>query len=231
MGNVLLKIVFFEKALCKEVSYIRNNIPTFTQIKKMENTTQNILRQNIEKLVVLTDTEWELLEKVFEKQFVENKQVLIQPGDKVEGLYFVETGMLRNYIVDIHGVERTLLFAPSDWWITDMYGFCSHQPAITYVEVIEPANVYYAKWERIEQMFEEIPVFERFFRILTQKSLAANHRRILDIFSLTAEERYEAFVNKYKKYHHLIPQKQIASYIGVTPEFFSKMKRKLLKGE
>lgn len=111
----------------------------------------------------------------------------------------------------------------------DMYSLLSQKPGNLFIEVIEDAEVVLLSKENQEELYTEIPKLERFFRILTENSLVANQERIMDNLSLSAEVRYDKFLKRYSNLNHKIPQKQIASYIGVTPEFFSKMKSKLLR--
>jgi CRP-like cAMP-binding protein len=122
-----------------------------------------------------------------------------------------------------------LSFACSGWWISDMYSLISQQPGNLFIQVLEDAEVLSLSKENQEILFREIPKLERFFRILIENSLVANQERLMDNLSLTAEERFEKFSRKYPDLIQKVPQKQIASYLGVTPEFFSKMKSKLLK--
>jgi CRP-like cAMP-binding protein len=120
-------------------------------------------------------------------------------------------------------------FACEGWWISDMYSLLSQKPGNLFIEVLEDAEIIILSKENQEQLYLEIPKLERFFRILTENSLVANQERLMDNLSLTAEERYEKFCKKYPSLIQKLPQKQIASYIGVTPEFFSKMKARMLK--
>jgi CRP-like cAMP-binding protein len=110
-----------------------------------------------------------------------------------------------------------------------MYSFFSQKPGQLFIEVLEDAEVVSLSKENQEQLYHDIPKLERFFRILIENSLVANQQRLMDNLSLTAEERFEKFTTKYGTLVHKVPQKQIASFIGVTPEFFSKMKARLLK--
>ena len=120
-------------------------------------------------------------------------------------------------------------FACEGWWISDMYSLLSQKPSNLFIEVLENAEVVILSKENQEQLYHEIPKLERFFRILTENSLVANQERLMDNLSLTAEERFEKFCRKYPTLIQKVSQKQIASYIGVTPEFFSKMKARMLK--
>ena len=110
-----------------------------------------------------------------------------------------------------------------------MYSYLSQKPGNLFIQVLEDAEVVILTKENQEMLYKEIPQLERFFRILIEKSLVANQQRLMDNLSLTAEERFEKFCRKYADLIYKVPQKQIASYLGVTPEFFSKMKSKMLK--
>jgi CRP-like cAMP-binding protein len=141
----------------------------------------------------------------------------------------VNSGILRSFNINDNIVEYILTFACEGWWIGDMYSLISQKPGNLFIEVLEDAEIVMLSKENQEYLYAEIPKLERFFRILTEKSLVANQERLLDNLSLSAEERFEKFCIKYPSLLQKIPQKQIASYIGVTPEFFSKMKSKLLR--
>jgi CRP-like cAMP-binding protein len=110
-----------------------------------------------------------------------------------------------------------------------MYSLLSQKPGNLFIEVLEDAEVVVLSKENQEQLYLEIPKLERFFRILIENSLVANQERLMDNLSLTAEERFDKFCEKHPTLIQKVPQKQIASFIGVTPEFFSKMKARMLK--
>ena len=136
---------------------------------------------------------------------------------------------MRSFSINDNIVEHVMSFACEGWWISDMYSLLSQKPGNLFIEVLEDAEIIVLSKENQEQLYLEIPKLERFFRILTENSLVANQERLMDNLSLTAEERYEKFCKKYPSLIQKLPQKQIASYIGVTPEFFSKMKARMLK--
>ena len=136
---------------------------------------------------------------------------------------------MRSYTIDDNGNAHILSFATPSWWVADMYSYLTGNPAIMYIDVMEDCEVLIIQKKDVERLYNEVPKLERFFRILTENNLIANQQRILDKMALSAEERYEKFSKKYHDVMHCLPQKYIASYIGVTPEFFSKMKSKLLR--
>ena len=136
---------------------------------------------------------------------------------------------MRSFNINDNIVEHVLNFACTGWWISDMYGFITQKPGDLFIEVLEDAEVIVLSKENQEILYQEIPKLERFFRILIENSLVSNQERLMDNLSLTAEERFEKFRKKHPTLIQKIPQKQIASFIGVTPEFFSKMKSKMLR--
>ena len=188
-----------------------------------------LILDNIAKIVSLTEAEKELfLSKIETKQY-KAKTILHNAGEVCKHSYFVNSGLVRSFNINDNIVEHVLHFACEGWWIGDMYSLLSQKPGNLFIEVLEDAEIIVLSKENQEQLYLEIPKLERFFRILTENSLVANQERLMDNLSLTAEERYEKFCKKYPSLIQKLPQKQIASYIGVTPEFFSKMKARMLK--
>ena len=189
----------------------------------------SLIIDNIEKHVSLTVEEKVLFLSKTEIQLHKAKTILVSPGEICKYSYFVNSCILRSFNINDNIVEHVLNFACEGWWIGDMYSLISQKPGNLFIEVLEDAELVLLSKENQEQLYTEIPKLERFFRILTQNALVANQERIMDNLSLSAEERFDKFCKRYTGLTHKIPQKQIASYIGVTPEFFSKMKSRLLK--
>ncbi|MBK8599511.1 MAG: Crp/Fnr family transcriptional regulator [Flavobacterium sp.] len=185
--------------------------------------------QNISKHISLTSEEESFFLSKTEVKYYNAKTLILNAGEICKHSYFVNSGLLRSFTINDHIVEHVLSFACEGWWIGDMYSLLSQKPGNLFVEVLEDAEVVLLSKENQEILYQEIPKLERFFRILTENSLVANQERLMDNLSLSAEERFEKFCKKYPTLIQKVPQKQIASYIGVTPEFFSKMKSRLLK--
>ena len=188
-----------------------------------------LIIQNIEKIVSLSEQEKELILSKIEIRKYKSKTVLLNDGEVSKYSYFVNSGILRSFNINDNIVEHVLQFACEDWWIGDMYSLISQKPGNLFIEVNEDAEVVLLSKENQNELYLKIPKLERFFRILTENSLVAHQERLMDNLSLSAEERFEKFCIKYPTLIQRVPQKQIASYIGVTPEFFSKMKAKMLK--
>lgn len=189
---------------------------------------QSIL-QNIAKHVSLTSDEEALfLSKTETKQF-KAKTILLSSGEIANCTYFVNSGILRSFNINDNIIEHVLHFACEGWWIGDMYSYISGKPGNLFIEVLEDAEVVIITKENHQELYKEIPKLERFFRILAENSLVAHQERLMDNLSLSSEERFEKMCKKYPTLIQKVAQKHLASYIGVTPEFFSKMKSRLLK--
>ncbi len=189
----------------------------------------NLILENISKHISLTPQEQELFLSKTETHHYKAKTILLNAGEVCKNSYFVNSGVLRSFNINDNIVEHVMSFACSGWWISNMYSLISQKPGNLFIEVLEDAEVVLLSKDNQEQLYHDIPKLERFFRILTENALVANNQRIMDNLSLSAEERFEKFCKKYPSLMQKVPQKQIASFIGVTPEFFSKMKARLLK--
>ena len=185
--------------------------------------------QNISKHVSLTKEEETMFLAKTETKFVKAKTILLSAGEIADSTYFVNSGILRSFTINDNIIEHVLHFACEGWWIGDMYSYISQKPGNLFIEVLEDAELVIITKPNQEELYLQIPKLERFFRILAENSLVSHQERLMDNLSLTAEERFEKFCIKYPTLIQKISQKNVASYIGVTPEFFSKMKSKMLR--
>jgi CRP-like cAMP-binding protein len=182
-----------------------------------------LLLQNIAKHIRLSEEEEKYLLSLLQSRKLRRKHFLLQEGDVNKAAVFVTNGLLRMYAIDKNGFEHILQFAPPGWWIGDMRSFISQQPGALYVDALEDSQLLLLEKTHLEDLFAKIPSFERFFRILAENALATYQQRLIDNLSLPALERYNSFCRLYPSLIECLPQKQVASYIGVTPEFLSKM--------
>lgn len=189
----------------------------------------SLILQNIAKHVDLTSEEQELFLSRTETHSYKSKTILLNAGEVSKHTYFVNSGILRSFNINDNIIEHVLHFACEGWWIGDMYSYISEQPGNLFIEVLEDAEVISISKENHQNLYKEIPKLERFFRILAENSLVVHQERLMDNLSLSAEERFEKMCKKYPTLIQKVAQKHLASYIGVTPEFFSKMKARLLK--
>jgi CRP-like cAMP-binding protein len=189
----------------------------------------SILFKNFAKHISLTKAEEKYLMTLFEYKVIKAKDFLVQQGEVSKQSAFVLNGCLRGYTIDSNGFEHVLSFAPKDWWIADMYSLLSQKPGNLNIEAMVDTELALISKTNQDLMYEKVPKLERFFRIIIEKSLVAYQQRLNDNLSLTANERYMKFCKTYPQLINEIPQKQIAAYIGVTPEFLSKLRAKQAK--
>lgn len=182
--------------------------------------------KNIAKHIVLDKEEADSFISLITYKDVPKQTLLLTEGQACKYLSFVHSGALRSYCLDKEGKESTIMFAVADWWLTDMYCFLNNTPAMMYIETIEDSCILQISRENFDKLFYNIPKFERFFRILMQNAYTREQLRIIENLTLTAGERYDRFLNKYPQIAQQVTQKQIASYLGITPEFLSAIRKK-----
>jgi CRP-like cAMP-binding protein len=154
---------------------------------------------------------------------------LLRAGQPTRKIFYVIAGALRAFYVDKTGRESTIMFAVADWWVTDMYCFVNAKPAMLTIEAIEDSHFFELGKDSLDMLYVQVPKFERCFRILFQNAYTREQLRVIESLSLTAEERYVQFLKKYPQVLPHVTQKQIASYLGITPEFLSLIRSKLRK--
>lgn len=182
-----------------------------------------LLLKSISTRVSLNNEEQQLFISFFRSRKLKKKSFLYQEGDVQQHVAFINSGCLRSYSIDKNGTEHILQFAPAGWWIADMQSLLNNAPSNLSIDAIEDSEVFLIRQADIEDMYQGLPQMERYFRILAERSLATSQQRLIDALSLTAVERYNNFCKRYPTLIQSIPQKYVASYIGITPEFMSKM--------
>lgn len=182
----------------------------------------------IEKHVPLDDVEKAVLLSLLESRSLKAGEFIAKAGEPAQHFIFVSMGCLMNYYSDTDGVEHVLQFATASWWTGDLSSFSKHAPSIYSIRAIADTEVLLFTVKGFEDLLVRVPKLEKYFRILFQNSLVTQGNRIMQNIAFTAEERYEAFREKYPTLEQFVPQKYIASYLGVTPEFLSKIRRRLM---
>jgi CRP/FNR family cyclic AMP-dependent transcriptional regulator len=181
----------------------------------------------VDRCIVITPEERALFHDVLEQRTVQRKQYLLRAGEICRYEYYVISGCLRSYYLDEKGNEVNIMFPVEDWWLGDMISFTNNTPSSLYIEALEDCTLWMINQENKELLFEKAPAFERMFRLMIQRSLAALQNRLYATIAKTAEQRYQEFMEKYPDIPQRIPQHYIASYLGITPEFLSKIRRKM----
>jgi CRP-like cAMP-binding protein len=184
---------------------------------------------NISRFITLTPDEEEYFTSILKIIKVRKKQAVCQPGFICRHRTFIVQGAMRAYIVDSDGQEHTITLAIEDWWISDFSSYIFQQTATQFVEAMEDSVLVQIEYHAEEALLAKYPQFEKYFRILSQRALAFLQTRVLCTLSTTAEERYEAFVKNYPQIVSRTPQYALASYLGITTEFLSKIRNGKLK--
>ena len=181
-----------------------------------------LILNNIARFIDLTQLEKQKYLSLLTEIKVKKKTFLMQAGDVTKYEYFITKGCLKVYTLDEDGVPRISMFAVEDYWTGDMASFMTKEPTRYFIKATEHSELLGISRANYDLLFQEIPKFEKFYRILYQKSLISYIQRSNHGISLTAEERYIEFKKRYPKIVNRITQKDLAGYIGITPEFMSK---------
>jgi len=187
---------------------------------------ENILL-NVSRNITLTDEEKNTFTGLLERRMVPRKTILLHAGDICQFEGYIVKGCARIYHVDINGCEIILSFAVEDWWISDLASFHEQKPSTFFIEALEKTEILMLSPQNKQRLLREVPKFERIFRILIQRSLYTIQNRLLSTIGKSAMERYLEFVDLYPTVPPRVPQYHIASYIGVSPEFISIIRRRL----
>ena len=184
-----------------------------------------LLFQKFDEKVQLTDEEKELAKTFFLPKKLRKRQYLLQEGDVSKYVTFVEKGMLRSYTVDEKGGEHIIQFAFEGWWIGDQYSFLTGEPSQYNIDALEDSELLLLSKAAEEQLMDRIPKMERFFRILLQNNLIATQRRLVSSLSHTAEEKYNELIQSCPTIPQRVPQHMMASFLGITPETLSRIRK------
>jgi CRP-like cAMP-binding protein len=186
-----------------------------------------LVRANIARYVSLTDREFDEFASRLELRRLRKGEHLLRAGDVCHLEGFVNHGCLRVYALDGRGFEHIVYFAIEDWWVSDVGSFITQTPAELNIEATEDSEVLLIDNLHKEDLYVEVPKFERLFRIMTQRTHAALQQRLIAAMSQSAVQRYIDLTQRYPHIQKRVRQHQIASYLGVSPEFLCKIRKKL----
>ena len=193
----------------------------------MDKSTERII-EFLQQRVSVTESEALEFAGMFQKKKFRKKQFVVQPDFVARHRYYILEGALRSFIVDDSGQETTIALAIDDWWITDYNSYIYQQPATLFVEAVSNATVLQLSYENEQKLKASNSKFQAFFCIIAERGLAAQQRRIMTNLTQNAEQRYESFVKKYPGFVLTIPQYIIASFLGMSTEFLSKIRNNKL---
>ncbi len=175
-----------------------------------------------------TEEDLKNCESYFVPKKVRKRQYLLQEGDVCNRSIFIEKGALYSYTVDDKGIQHVIQFGFEGWWIGDLYSLLAKEPSRLNVEALEDSEVLLIEREDHFKLMNEVPRFETYMRILYQDAYVALQRRVSITIGLSAEERYQLLLNQYHSFINRVPLHLIASYLGVSPETLSRIRRQML---
>jgi len=181
---------------------------------------------SISKYVPLDDVESIYLNSLLLPMKIRQGEFTERAGNISKGMIYVNTGCLMTYFTDKQATDHVIQFATAGWWTGDLHSFTSQTPSIYSTRTLADSEVLLLPKNDMNQLLERFPKLERYFRIIFQNSLVTHQHRIIQNFSVGAEERYLQFQEKYPSLEQYVPLKFIASYLGITPEFLSKIRRR-----
>ncbi|PZP50299.1 MAG: Crp/Fnr family transcriptional regulator [Pseudopedobacter saltans] len=182
---------------------------------------------NIQKYVSLTESEQSQLCEILQYKTYEKKKILLREGEICKFEYYIVKGCMRTFYVNESGVEVTIQFGLEDWWVSDVCSFSEQSPSRLFVECLEDCEVLMLTPTTKETLLKTIPKLERYFRLLVQKHMNALQNRLINTISMSATARYLEFISTYPTVQFRVPQYYIASYLGVSAEFVSKIRKRL----
>lgn len=182
---------------------------------------------NIKRYVTLNKEETERLRAIIRTTKIRKRQFIDQPNYVCQYRNYVVKGAFRSYFIDADGKEHTVQIAIEDWFVSDFYSYITQTPATLFVEALEDSVILQMTYDDIEGLCKEIHALSEYFRITTERAFAFSRKRALSNLSMSAEERYLELLERYPNIVKRVPQRVIASYLGFTPEFFSKIRKKL----
>ncbi|OPC66470.1 Crp/Fnr family transcriptional regulator [Elizabethkingia bruuniana] len=185
---------------------------------------QQKLSEHIQRRENLTEDEVETFVDSFAETKIKKRQFIVQPDFTAQYRHYIVEGAFRAYVVGDGGNDHTISFAIEDWWITDYNSYIYQQPATMFVVALEDSIILRIPYEQEQELKKANHKFETIFRNMAERGLAFQQRRMIANLTLSAEERYDDFLFKYPHIVQRLPQYALASYLGMTTEFLSKIR-------
>lgn len=185
------------------------------------------LLAHMNQVVRLTEEEENYLESILIPRPFKQGEIIVKSGDTARYLMYVRTGYLMTYYPDKDGNEHVIMFSRDGWWSGDLYSLSDDPTTIFTTKALVEGELLLLPRSAQDQLFEKYPKFERYFRIFFQTSVMRHQLRLVQYHSADAEERYQIFLRTFPGMEQYVPQKYIASYLGITPEFLSKIRKRL----
>lgn len=185
--------------------------------------------KSLERIIELDEYEKDIFTSLVEIAIIKRNQYLLREGERCGYEYFVINGCLRSFYRDENANEHTTLFAIEGWWTGNLKSFVKNTPSEFYIQAVEDTVVMRIHKKNMDELYCKIPKLERYFRILLQNRLLATQDRISKHLSESALTRYSNFLALYPTLEQRVPAKHIASYLGITPTYLSRLRKKNIK--
>jgi len=186
------------------------------------------LVKNIRRYIELDEPEVQTLYQYVKPVSLQKKEYLLKEGQVCRAYYFVEKGCLRMFFINNKTVEQITQFALDGWWISDYFSLMDNKPSEYYIQTIEKSEILSIDMVLLDDLLKELPQLERYFRLIMQKAVAASQLRQKYMYEMTKEEFYVLFSTSFPEFVQRVPQYMIASYLGLTPEYVSELRKKKL---
>jgi CRP/FNR family transcriptional regulator, anaerobic regulatory protein len=183
--------------------------------------------QHIRKVIDLSENEVAIFKKYTETHQFKKKEFVLKESKVCKSLYYVEKGCLRMYFINKKGVEQITQFALDGWWISDYQSFMNNTPSGYYIQTIEESSIVSIDNQNLNLLLLELPQLERYFRLMMQKAVAGAQVRSRLIYEMSKEEFFVHFSTSFPEFMRRVPQYMIASYLGLTPEYLSELRKKI----
>jgi CRP-like cAMP-binding protein len=183
----------------------------------------------INERISLTDEEKNIVANAFLLRSFKKKEYFLEQGRPNRMEAFVVSGTFRVFHTDIKSTEHVLYFGFRDWWVGDSASFNTDIPSLLNVQALEESSLLFINWEDKERLYDSVPKLERLFRIITMRTLTVLQKRFFLTVGASAEDRYLELLERHPGIEQLVPQHQIASYLGILPESLSRMKKHLIE--
>ena len=184
---------------------------------------------NIKRYIDLECEDEKQFTSILVEREIKKKEYIVKPGDNFIPISFVKKGAFRSFTIDKKGVEHTVRLAIDDWFITDVTSYMNQTPAELFIQALEDSEIYQMEHSGVEELCSKNQKIQYFFRKITEKAFAFSQKRILSNLNKTAKERYLEFQKRYPEISKKIPQYVLASYLRMTPEFLSKIRKEISK--
>lgn len=187
------------------------------------------LIEHLQKFISFSEEEWALIVSKVKKRSIKRRQKILQEGDVCKHYSFVLEGCFRMYGIDDKGDEHNIQFAAESDWIADIGSFYAKKSSKLYIEAVEPSSILQIEQQDLYTLYTKIPKLSIAFKVIIENKYVELQNRVLQNFSSTAQQRYLSFLEQYPHLSNRLPNTQIASYMGITPEFLSKIRKDLSK--